>query len=105
MEPLSTRNVPATALRSVDFPEPLVPMMIRNELGSNRSETLRSARTSFGVPGLKVLVMLETSSMSGGGRFCWRHRFQLAQKRGRYECNENKCGSDEFKVIRVQPPT
>jgi hypothetical protein len=33
MVPSSTRNVPATAFSKVDFPEPLVPMMItRNRL-------------------------------------------------------------------------
>ena len=32
--PLSAMNEPATALRSVDLPDPLVPMMIRNEPGS-----------------------------------------------------------------------
>src|SRR6188768_2385185 len=90
MRPASTKNVPATALSSVDFPEPLVPMMRRNEPVSSRSETLRSARTSFGVPGLNVLVMSEISSMSGGGGLRGGSRFQFAQQRGRDESDEHE---------------
>ena len=55
MLPRSTRNVPATAFSSVDLPEPFVPMTMTNEPGSMVRLTPCSARTSFGVPGWKVL--------------------------------------------------
>src|SRR5262249_58896981 len=102
IEPVSTMNVPATAFSKVDFPEPFVPMMIRNEPVSSRSETPRNARTSLGVPGLNVLPMLEISSMSGGGGF--RGRFEFANQRGCDERDEHKCGGDEFQIIWIQPP-
>src|SRR5215831_8562283 len=90
IEPVSMMNVPATAFSKVDFPEPFVPMMIRNEPVSNRSDTPRNARTSFGVPGLKVLAMSEISSMSGP------LGFEFAHQCGRDERDENEGGGDEL---------
>ena len=60
--PRSTKNPPATALSSVDFPDPFVPMTMTNEPSSTVRSTPRSARTSFGVPALKVLKTLRSSS-------------------------------------------
>src|SRR5262245_17955203 len=102
IEPVSTMNVPATAFSNVDLPEPFEPMMIKNEPVSSRSDTPRKARTSFGVPRLKVLAMLEISSMSGGGGL--RGRFQFAQQCGRDQRYEHKRGGYQFQIIRIQSP-
>src|SRR4051812_38522381 len=98
-EPRSGRNVPATALSRVDLPEPLVPMIIRNEPRSNRRDTSRRARTSLGVPGLKVLVRRAISSMSGGGRVRVSGRFELTQERWGDERDENKAGGNQLEVV------
>src|SRR5215471_4358866 len=101
IEPLSTMNVPATAFSKVDLPEPLVPMMIRNEPVSSRSETPRRARTSLGVPGLKVFTILEISSMSGNGGL--RGRLEFPHQTGSDEGNENEGGCDKFQVVWIEP--
>jgi hypothetical protein len=54
MLPSSTGNVPATAFNRVDFPEPLVPMMMTQELEANSRFRPWRERTSFGVSGLKI---------------------------------------------------
>src|SRR5580765_6592823 len=99
--PVSAMNVPATALSRVDLPEPFDPMMVRNEAASSHSDTPRSARTSFGVPGLNVLLMSEISSMSDGGRFRGGGRFEFAQYRGSDQRDEHESGGDAFQVVRV----
>src|SRR5262249_4498685 len=99
MEPIAAMKVPANRLGREDLPEPLVPMMIRNEPVSNRSETPRRARTSLGVPGLKVLWMPVISSMSGGGRF--GRGFEFAQDGRRDERDKDEGGGDEFEVVGI----
>ena len=53
--PASTGNDPATAFRVVLLPDPLVPITTTKLPGSIVRSTPRRARTSSGVPGLKVL--------------------------------------------------
>jgi hypothetical protein len=62
--PVSTKNVPATALSSVDLPEPFMPMIVRNDPSSSVNDTSCSAHTSFGVPGLNVLAMFVRRNMT-----------------------------------------
>src|SRR3974390_408141 len=102
--PESTRKVPATELSNVYFPEPFVPMMMRNEPRSRVRETLRKARTSLAVPGKKVLVSRVSSSISRRRNFGGRGRFELAQESGGNQGNEDKGRGDELKVIRIQSP-
>src|ERR1700716_4303069 len=64
MVPSSTRNVPATAFSRVDFPEPLVPMMITQEPAARSRFSPRRERTSFGVSALNVFATPWISSMS-----------------------------------------
>ena len=51
IRPSSTRNVPATAFKSVDLPEPFVPTTTTNEPAGINRLTSRKARTSLGVWG------------------------------------------------------
>ena len=55
--PESGTKVPATALRRVDFPDPLVPMTLTKEALAMLSETLRSDITALEVSGKNVLLM------------------------------------------------
>src|SRR5205085_7300742 len=98
MEPSSTSKLPATALRSVDFPEPLVPITMRNEPSSIDRLTPRSARTSFGVSAWNVLRMAPTSSM----------RPPPAHSReeiGKHERRKHKQRRQQFEVVRIQART
>ena len=65
IRPLSTGKLPATALSSVDFPEPFVPTTMTKDAGSIVRSMPCSDRTSFGVPAKNVLRMSLTSSMVG----------------------------------------
>ena len=56
IRPESAIKVPATAFSKVDFPEPFVPMMRRNDPRSRLSETFLSARTCVGRVGVEGLV-------------------------------------------------
>src|SRR5262249_49921680 len=103
--PVSAKKVPATALSRVDFPEPFVPIMRRKEPGSRRSETPRSARTSFGVPGLNVLVRLAISSMLEGGGLRSSGRFEFAEQSRGDERDKDEGRSDQLEIVWVQPPT
>ena len=61
-----TENVPATALRSVDLPDPFEPMMLTNwPAGTERSMPL-SATTSLGVPGEEDLA--DAAELQGSRR-------------------------------------
>ena len=64
MEPSSTMNEPASALSSVDLPEPLVPMTTTNVPSSSARFTPCSARTSLGVSGLNVLRIVLIASIA-----------------------------------------
>src|SRR5882672_302682 len=97
MLPSSTKNVPATALRKVDLPEPLVPMMTTQEPGSSVILTPRSEWTSFGVPGLKVFLIERISSMGAP-------QPRLAEELRHDERDENEAGGDELEVVGIEPP-
>src|SRR5215470_10209028 len=102
MLPESMKNVPAMAFRSVDFPDPLVPMTTTHDPSSIKTSTPRSERTSFRVPGLKVLEMRRISSMDGACLFLLLHPFESTRQNQRQE-NEYCC--NELQIIRVQTPT
>src|SRR5260370_25044434 len=97
MLPSSTKNVPATALRKVDLPEPLVPMMITHEPGSRVRLTPRSERTSLGLPELKVLAMERTSSMCAP-------QPRLAKELRHDECDEDETGGGELEIVWNEAP-
>src|SRR5262249_30151247 len=94
MVPSSTGKLPATALRSVDFPEPFVPMTIRNEPSSRARSTPWSARTSFGVSPLKVLRTPRTSST--------RSPPQPLAEPGQHEGGEHEERGDELQIVRFE---
>src|SRR5207249_1112081 len=94
MVPSSTKKLPATALRSVDFPEPFVPMTIRNEPASRIRSTPWSARTSFGVSGLKVLRTPRTSST--------RAPPQSLAEPGQHQGGEHEERGDELQIVRFE---
>src|SRR4051794_68075 len=108
MVPVSTMKVPATAFSSVDFPEPLVPMTMRNEPDGKVRETSVSALTSLGVPGLKVFEMRRISSMGsshlGQGAPAGAARLQPVGHVGQHQRGEYKNGGDEFEVVRAEAP-
>src|SRR5512140_3135432 len=101
MRPTSTKNVPATALSSVDLPEPLVPMTITNEPGSMCRFTSCRARTSFGVPGLKVLVMSRALSIA---RSC-APRAQSDHQVRKDEGDKDERRRNQLQVVRIQTRT
>src|SRR5581483_10371756 len=90
------------ALSSVVLPEPLVPTMMTNEPGSSVMLTLRSARTSFGVPAKNVLEMFSMLSISTGRNW---FALKFAQEIRQHQSRENKSRSDQFQVVRIQAPT
>src|SRR5215475_7638702 len=98
IEPESTGNDPATALSRVDFPEPLVPMMTTNEPGSTLRLTPSSARSSLGVPGLKVLRIVSSSSMGRTRSF----EVVSLEQPGGDQRQENKQRGDEFQVVGIE---
>src|ERR1051325_7540808 len=93
--PWSTKKLPATALSSVDFPEPFVPMTMTNEPSSISSETPRNARTSFGVPSKNVFRRSRSCSMSS--QFSHQHR--------QHERAEDEDRGDEFQIVRIESPS
>src|SRR5215467_15801096 len=100
--PESTKNDPATALRSVDFPDPLVPMMMTNERSWTFSRTPRSARSSFAVPALKVLLIPATSSMGClRGRLLPQGSHPLQQRRHN-QGQEHEHRGRQFQVVGVE---
>src|SRR5258708_17761151 len=94
MAPRSTKKLPAAALSSVDFPEPFVPITVTNEPSSIRSDTPRSARTSFGVSAKNVFCNSRSCSMSS----------HLLHRRRQHQRAEDKDRRHELEVVRVQAP-
>src|SRR5438270_1823815 len=92
--PRSTKKLPATALSSVDFPEPFVPITVTNDPSSICSETLRRARTSFGVPAKNVFCKSRSCSMPS----------HLLRRRRQHERAEDEDRRHEFEVVRIQAP-
>src|ERR1051325_8891148 len=92
--PRSTRNPPATAFSSVDFPEPFVPMTMTNDPSSMSSDTPRRARTSFGVPAKNVFRTSRRRSMP----------FRFLHEHGQDERAEHERRRHELEVIRIQSP-
>src|SRR5437763_14740372 len=92
--PPSTTKLPATALSSVDFPEPFVPITVTNEPSSICSDTPRRARTSFGVPAKNVFCNSRSCSMPSH----FLHRRRENQRA------ENKDRRDQLEVVRIQAP-
>src|SRR5262249_32212024 len=97
MVPASTKKLPATALSSVDFPEPFVPMTITNSARSMSRLTPRSARTSLGVSAWNVLVMPRASSMVGPP-------LHPVEQPREHQRDEDEAGGDQLQVVRVHPP-
>src|SRR5882724_3588588 len=93
--PESTPSDPATTLSKVDFPEPFVPMMTTNDPSSTLRLTPCSARSSLGVPGLKVLLTLLISSMGGPGLAQVKKFDQL----GRNQRQKDKHRSNQFQIV------
>src|SRR4029434_4957131 len=91
MLPESTKNVPAIAFSSVDFPEPFVPITITNEPSSMVRSTSCKDLTSLGVPALNVFTIFFVSSMGGGPRS--RHAYSREQVR-QDQCQEDKRSCD-----------
>src|ERR1051326_2734937 len=113
MLPVSTRKVPAIAFNNVDLPEPLVPMTTTHEPSSMATSTPFSERTSFWVPGLKVLEILQISSTCGSRlpflRFCQPiynagGLLHPLQESGQHKRQQHKDRRDEFQIIGIQPP-
>src|SRR5947209_8255199 len=99
--PRSSGNVPATALRSVDFPDPFVPMTVTKDPSSIVSETPLSARTSFGVPAKKVFSTSRNCSM-----FSPLHsRQELRQELRQHERAEDEERRHELQVVRIEAPS
>src|SRR6185369_10138840 len=92
--PPSTKKLPATALSSVDFPEPFVPITVTNEPSSICRETLRSARTSFRVPAKNVFCRSRSCSMPPHLLHGHRHDQRAEDEDRRHE----------LEVVRVQAP-
>src|SRR5262245_48891322 len=97
MVPISTGNVPATALSRVDFPEPFVPMTITNEPGSRTRSMPRKARTSLAVPAWNVFAIWVSSSISS--RSAIAHPRQGIRQDQR---DEHKDGSHQLEIVRIQ---
>src|SRR5205814_3366367 len=94
MAPLSTKKLPATALSSVDFPEPFVPITVTKEPSSICSDTPRSARTSFSVPAKNVFCNSRSCSMPS--HLLHRHRHDQRA--------EDEDRRHQLEVVRVQAP-
>src|SRR5688572_11220796 len=105
MVPRSGVNEPATALSSVDFPDPFVPMMIRNEPCGSSSDTSESARTSLTVPRLNVF---DSRLMCSTLRRLRPNRplalTEPAHKIGHHERREHENRRDQLEVVRIEPP-
>ncbi len=67
--PESVIIFPATAFRSVDLPDPFVPITTTHEPSSIQRSTPCSALTSFKVPGLNVIFILFILSICDCGIF------------------------------------
>src|SRR5213080_370417 len=94
MAPRSTKKLPATALSSVDFPEPFVPITVTNEPSSICSDTPRSARTSFSVPAKNVFCRSRSCSTPPPVLHC--HRYDQRA--------ENEDRRHQLEVVRIQAP-
>src|SRR4051794_22856323 len=94
--PPSTKKLPATALSSVDFPEPFVPMTMTNDPSSICSDTPRSARTSFGVPAKNVFCNSRSCSMPS--------HFHLLHQHRHHQRAEDEDRGDELEIVRIQSP-
>src|SRR3954462_10904879 len=99
ISPESMRNEPATAFSKVELPEPLMPIITMNEPSSTLTLTDCSARSSFGVPGLNVLLTVRTSSM-GGPRI---KKIRALEQLRRDEGQKHKYSGDKSQVIGIQP--
>src|SRR6202045_4631189 len=97
MLPSSTKNFPATAFSSVDFPEPLVPMMMTHDPAVSSRLTPRSECTSFGVPGLNVFEAARISSM------CTPYAAFSDELRNN-QGHEHESGRDQFQIIGAEAP-
>src|SRR6266478_2914560 len=97
MVPSSTRNVPATAFSRVDFPEPLVPMMITQEPAASSWFTPRRERISLGVPELNVFATPRISSMGNPQAL-------FAQKLRHDEGAEHEHCRDQLQVVGTKTP-
>src|SRR4030095_15860884 len=100
--PESTKKEPATAFNSVDFPDPFVPMMMTNDPSWTFSPTSRSARSSLGVPALKILLTLAISSMGRSGVHPLLQRAQPFQQCRRNQCEKNEHCRRQFQIIGIQ---
>src|ERR1035438_934723 len=98
MFPSSTGKVPATAFSRVDFPEPLVPMMITQEPSASSRFTPRKERTSFGVPGLNVFETPRTSSMRAPQAL-------FPQELRHNERAEDKYRCDQLQIVGTEAPS
>ena len=104
MVPASMGNAPATALSVVLLPDPLVPITTTKLPGSIASSRPRRARTSSGVPGLKVF---QTSHISSNAISSAPHGlcFEAVRKRfGQHERRKHKDSRDELQIIGVETP-
>src|SRR5215469_17509911 len=97
MFPLSTGNVPSTAFRKVDFPEPFVPMMMTHDPAETSRLTRRRERTSLGVPAWNVFVTSRTSSM-GAAQPPSPNELRHNQRK-----EHENCGN-QLQIIGTQPP-
>src|SRR3569833_4436107 len=104
--PASTLNVPATALSSVDLPEPLVPSTMRNVPVGMVRDTFRSARTSFCVPPLNVFDIRSICSIGlGCFRQCASAESDSPREIGCHQRRKNKDGGNQLKIIRIEAPS
>src|SRR5258706_8135031 len=94
MAPRSTKKLPATALSSVDFPEPFVPITVTKEPSSICSDTPRRASTSFRVPAKNVFCNSRSCSTPPPILHGHRHDQRAEDKDRRHQ----------FEIVRVQTP-
>src|SRR5947209_12634020 len=94
MVPRSTKKLPATALSSVDFPEPFVPITVTKEPSLICRDTPRKASTSFSVPAKNVFC--NSRSCSTPPPVLHRHRHDQRA--------ENKYRRHQFEIVRIQAP-
>src|SRR5262245_14429459 len=99
--PASSGNVPATALSSVDFPDPFVPITTTNDPGSIVKSMPASARTSFGVPSKNVLNALRISNIAWSLQYFGPQSCQFGDdQRGQHEGRRN-----QLQIIGVESPS
>src|SRR4029077_19776408 len=98
MVPPSPKNTPATAFSKVDFPEPLVPMMMTQEPAASSRFTPRRERTSLGVSALNVFATFWISSMGAP------QALFLAQELRHDERTEDEYGGDQLQIVGTESP-